>query len=286
MNPFPQESNKNDFSQLPPLAFYKSSNNHRYTPHDEVFETKLENVSDANSSLPSFSPLFSHCLPSKGHSPLISRHQIPLPPAFNDAYKHTSFHPEMSSKIPLNSKLSSNLILNKHSESDLRHLPEFGSTFNQNSVQKNQYPLFPNLVSYKMDNSKCAPPLNTNLDLQIDSEDDESHDRRRCNKGLKILSVIVRDIVIEKQITTYKEVADIILRDSIRDEQLNRSHKPELLKEEQNIKRRVYDALNVLISAGILVKDGKKVRKNENLHKIKINQKRSKLTSHLSLLVF
>ena len=30
-------------------------------------------------------------------------------------------------------------------------------------------------------------------------------------------------------------------------------------KEEQNIKRRVYDALNVLISSGILKKEGKKV---------------------------
>lgn len=30
-------------------------------------------------------------------------------------------------------------------------------------------------------------------------------------------------------------------------------------KEEQNIKRRVYDALNVLISLGVLVKEGRKI---------------------------
>jgi hypothetical protein len=30
-------------------------------------------------------------------------------------------------------------------------------------------------------------------------------------------------------------------------------------KEEQNIKRRVYDALNVLISLGVLIKEGRKI---------------------------
>jgi hypothetical protein len=30
-------------------------------------------------------------------------------------------------------------------------------------------------------------------------------------------------------------------------------------KEEQNIKRRVYDALNVLISLGVLLKEGRKI---------------------------
>lgn len=109
--------------------------------------------------------------------------------------------------------------------------------------------------------------------------DEDNPDKRKLNKGLKMLSIVVRDIVIEKQTTTYKEVADIILRDTIRDEQLTSYNKSEILKEEQNIKRRVYDALNVLISAGILLKDGKKVRKNDNLSKIKINLKRSEISS-------
>jgi hypothetical protein len=33
-------------------------------------------------------------------------------------------------------------------------------------------------------------------------------------------------------------------------------------KEEQNIKRRVYDALNVLIALGVLRKDGRKIVSN------------------------
>ena len=89
-----------------------------------------------------------------------------------------------------------------------------------------------------------------------------------------MLSVIVKDIVIEKKSTTYKEVAEIILKDSIKYDNLNLSSKQEIAKEEQNIKRRVYDALNVLISAGILIKEDKKVRKNDNNQKIIISKKR------------
>ena len=40
-----------------------------------------------------------------------------------------------------------------------------------------------------------------------------------------MLSVIVKDIVVEKKVTTYKEVADIILRDSIKYDNLNLSSK-------------------------------------------------------------
>jgi len=36
------------------------------------------------------------------------------------------------------------------------------------------------------------------------------------------------------------------------------------VKDEKNIKRRVYDALNILVSAGILLREGKKVRCSEN----------------------
>lgn len=52
-----------------------------------------------------------------------------------------------------------------------------------------------------------------------------------------MLSVIVKDIVIEKKETTYKEVAQIILKDSIKYDNLNLSSKQDIAKEEQNIKR-------------------------------------------------
>ena len=41
----------------------------------------------------------------------------------------------------------------------------------------------------------------------------------------------------------------------------------DVMKEEQNIKRRVYDALNVLIASGLLNKKGKKVLTNDESYK-------------------
>ena len=118
-------------------------------------------------------------------------------------------------------------------------------------------------------------------DIMIDDDDDDDDatsqragGRRKFNKGLKLLIVIVKDIVVEKQTTTYKEVADIILKDTIKFENLQLNSKLEIAKEEQNIKRRVYDALNVLIAAGVLIKEGKFVRKNSNNKKIIVNLKR------------
>lgn len=115
--------------------------------------------------------------------------------------------------------------------------------------------------------------------------EDEELDRRKLSKGLKLLSVVVRDIVIEKKLTTYKEVADIILRETIKDEHLNTSDRCEIVKEEQNIKRRVYDALNVLIAAGVLQKEGKKVRKSDGVSRVNVNLKRSEISSMITKIV-
>jgi hypothetical protein len=124
-----------------------------------------------------------------------------------------------------------------------------------------------------------------NEDMDDEGEGADRGSKKKFNKGLKLLSVIVRDIVVEKQSTTYKEVADIILRDTIKFENLNMYSQGVIAKEEQNIKRRVYDALNVLISAGILIKEGKKVRKNEVNKKIKINMKRMEINTLKSKIV-
>ncbi len=111
------------------------------------------------------------------------------------------------------------------------------------------------------------------------SSEEETEDRQatsnKQNKGLKLLSVVVKDIVIAKKWTTYKEVAEIILNDSLDSGDPIHSMQIGISREEQNIKRRVYDALNVLISAGVLIKDGKRVRKNGSSKLIKLNQLQS-----------
>lgn len=117
------------------------------------------------------------------------------------------------------------------------------------------------------------------------SDDNSPLGKKRFTKGLKSLSVTVRDIVNERPSTTYKEVADIILKDSISQDHLATVSKSAMAKEEQNIKRRVYDALNVLISAGVLLKEGKKVRKNDETQKLQINFKRTEINTLSSKIV-
>ena len=84
---------------------------------------------------------------------------------------------------------------------------------------------------------------------------------------------MVKDIVMTRKYTTYKDVANIILHDGEEPDPGVQA----VSREEQNIKRRVYDALNVLISAGVLVKDGKKVKKNQSSKLIRLNKLQSKI---------
>jgi hypothetical protein len=105
------------------------------------------------------------------------------------------------------------------------------------------------------------------------------------SKGLKLLSIIVFEIVTLKVNTTYKEVADLILKDTIHEPEKRTDRKNELSREEQNIKRRVYDVLNVLISANTFLKDGKVVRRNDVDPEIIAKNKRAELNSLYSKLV-
>lgn len=86
-----------------------------------------------------------------------------------------------------------------------------------------------------------------------------SENRRNC-KGLKTLSCRVKHIVNGKKKTSYKEVAEqLIAETKTPGVILSVGGVSGQSREEQNIKRRVYDALNVLIAADILVKDNKVV---------------------------
>ena len=82
----------------------------------------------------------------------------------------------------------------------------------------------------------------------------------RSRNGLKVLSWKVKEIVDRFGSSTYQEVADCLVKE------LDESDGD--MKDEKNIRRRVYDALNVLIAVGVLKKTSKRV---EPLHKPAVN---------------
>lgn len=71
---------------------------------------------------------------------------------------------------------------------------------------------------------------------------------------------MVKEIVDQSEGITYKEVARKILKE----QSFGSLQTEEEQKEESNIKRRVYDALNVLISANVIYKKGRQVFKNKD----------------------
>ncbi|GAA5810725.1 hypothetical protein MFLAVUS_004151 [Mucor flavus] len=73
-------------------------------------------------------------------------------------------------------------------------------------------------------------------------------------KGLRLFSKQVCDKVAEKKTTTYNEVADELAADI----QRNNSHSVGI--DQKNIRRRVYDALNVLMALDIITKDRKEIK--------------------------
>lgn len=85
-------------------------------------------------------------------------------------------------------------------------------------------------------------------------------------RTLKILSSEVRNFLIGKKMTSYQEVADFIAGTGD-------------LENEKNVRRRVYDVINVLTAAGIFKKRGKAVcivDANEGINR-NIKKKRNKL---------
>lgn len=75
----------------------------------------------------------------------------------------------------------------------------------------------------------------------------------RKSRGLKIISIRVNELVAQRKSTSYKEVADQLIAE------MALPPGPDQFKEEKNVRRRVYDALNVLVSAGAVEKVGKLV---------------------------
>ncbi|CEG50447.1 transcription factor dp-1 [Plasmopara halstedii] len=76
----------------------------------------------------------------------------------------------------------------------------------------------------------------------------------KINKGLRHFSMKVCQKVEEKHVTSYNEVADELVREFI-------TMRPnDAVYDEKNIRRRVYDALNVLMAMDIISKERKEIR--------------------------
>lgn len=77
----------------------------------------------------------------------------------------------------------------------------------------------------------------------------------KASKGLRHFSMKVCRKVEEKGKTTYNEVADELVREVMAE----RSDEPRGKYDEKNIRRRVYDALNVLMAMDIISKEKKEI---------------------------
>nr|CCA15373.1 transcription factor Dp1 putative [Albugo laibachii Nc14] len=76
----------------------------------------------------------------------------------------------------------------------------------------------------------------------------------KVNKGLRHFSMKVCQKVEEKHVTSYNEVADELVREFVT------SRPNDAVYDEKNIRRRVYDALNVLMAMNIISKERKEIR--------------------------
>jgi hypothetical protein len=83
-----------------------------------------------------------------------------------------------------------------------------------------------------------------------------SSDKTSASRGLRHFSVMVCKKVEEKGTTTYNEVADELVTKVVEE---RRKEDPDGKFDEKNIRRRVYDALNVLMAMEIITKDKKEI---------------------------
>ncbi len=79
------------------------------------------------------------------------------------------------------------------------------------------------------------------------------------NKGLRHFSMKVCKKVEEKGVTTYNEVADELVKEFAK-QNLTAPQEGRKTYDEKNIRRRVYDALNVLMAMDIITKQKKEIR--------------------------
>ena len=113
--------------------------------------------------------------------------------------------------------------------------------------------------------SHCLTPSLISTPFSEESE----MDTPRSTRGLRHLTTLVKQLVCKHQPTSFKNVAVKLI------DELVVADGPERVKEEKNVRRRVYDAINVLIAAGVLERDGRMVSWQKACDPVEINQKKA-----------
>lgn len=129
---------------------------------------------------------------------------------------------------------------------------EFLNTFLENNIQTLSEACDLGLDVSECENDSLEHMWSKPASLKSSDQQSSCESIPKANKGLKFLASKVKSIIFSKGFHSYREVTDALI------EELEISELLDKKKEEKNILRRVYDALNVLIAADIVVKSGKK----------------------------
>lgn len=127
-------------------------------------------------------------------------------------------------------------------------------------------------------------------DDEMDEEDGDDQDGDKFWCGLRTISERVLQVLLEKRTTTYKQVSDMITNDeaqklSFLEAGAGDGNKKVLAQKElnrkriKNLRRRVYDSLNVLLACGIFTKERKKVTFNMDYYEFLPEQLKTMLDS-------
>ena len=100
----------------------------------------------------------------------------------------------------------------------------------------------------------------------------------RSIRGLKQLTQLVKQIICKHQPTSFKNVASKLI------EELIITEGPDRVKEEKNVRRRVYDAINVLIASEVLERNGRNVSWKEHWDNPEVDYRENDLEKKRSLI--
>ncbi|PXF48172.1 Transcription factor-like protein DPB [Gracilariopsis chorda] len=154
-------------------------------------------------------------------------------------------------RVPTASKSASVAVPSHHSAS--APLPPSPSFRPQHSAFRHHPPTTSSLLT-------CAPPNSFNSNKLAQRSTRYSDVKR---KGLRHFAIRVSRKVEQQRITTYNQVADELVAEERALRASQSPHNPttppsqHALVDEKNIRRRVYDSLNVLMAMGIIAKDKK-----------------------------